>query len=442
MTELNFCLRCSQELPKGRDLTDPSQIDTIQSLAEEILSSDLDVATLKQITFAKSTEWPVQLLTAILTAESAAMLRACPVHHLTVIHAMYGEQDRIKPQAECKSGQDFVRMKVKQISWLYNKFAPESSWNYIAVDDGCPNKSGDLMEAVIEKEGYKNVRVVRLQAGIDAKTPPFDQLTSTKDSRKGGAILYGLHTAAEEKSNKPHVAAYFDADLSADLGLCGLLVHPILVDKKVVSVGQRYGCSGSFLALPHGADGHPVSLYNNTDCFRMIFRHFARGVLMPPLRPIYDTQCAFKAIDVRCLPDIVKSINTFGPGFDMELLMVVGKLFTHIPEPFALVPFLFIEDKDGSTMSATDEAANKNFFAMLKEMIKTHDRLFAHTALSDDDKKWVQFFRDMDQEGYTRIIVGITAKLGPTPVAALDTQFDLAEMQAMATGQSDTKQML
>merc|ERR1712232_513340 len=222
---------------------------------------------------------------------------------------------------------DFVRSKVKQLTWLLDNYAPKgTTWSYIACDDGCPQNSGKLMEEIIAKEGYKNVNVVYLQTGIDQKTKPFDQLKSTSDSRRGGAILYGLHSAAKQKidGGKKHIVAYFDADLSADLGLCGLLTDPILNGGHRVSVGQRYGVPGSFLVLPHGADGHPACLWNNTDCHKMIFRHFARSILMPPLAPIKDTQCAFKAVEADKIPEIVSRMSAFGPTFDMEFLIAAA----------------------------------------------------------------------------------------------------------------------
>jgi len=424
---------CSK-LPKGRDLTDPAQVKTMQDIADEIISEGVSVDELKQLLFAQSKEYPVMFLSAVLMADSALKLRACSPHHLTIIHAMYNEQDRMKAKAECADGQDFIRVKVAQMSWLYDKYAPAgSSWNYIAVDDGCPNDSGALFEAVVQKEGYKNVEVARLQTGIDEKIPPFNQMSSPKDSRKGGSVLYGLHCAKNVAvGGKRHIAAYFDADLSADLGLCGLLVHPILVEGKKVSVGQRYGCWGSFLALSTGADGHPVSLWNNTDCFRMMFRHFARGILMPALKGVYDTQCAFKAIEVDGLADIVKGINAFGSGFDMELLIVAARHYAKEAAPFGLVPFLFIEDKEGSTMTSNEEAANKSFFNMLKEMIKIHESCFANHPMGDNEKAWIQYFRDIELEGYCKMIGGFAKKLGPTPTAALDYKFDLQEAKGFA----------
>merc|ERR1719222_1565165 len=122
-------------------------------------------------------EYSCLLLSAILAAESAQKLKSCPPHHFTVLHAMYGEQERIKPFADGSDGQDFVNTKCMQMNWLYGKHAPEGcSWNYIAVDDGCPNNSGkqpnssgNLMEAVIKEKGLTNVEVQWLIDGIEAK---------------------------------------------------------------------------------------------------------------------------------------------------------------------------------------------------------------------------------------------------------------------------------
>jgi len=420
-----------------RDLADPDQPGQIRKMAEAIIASGVDPADLKKLTFKKSKEYSVLFLTAILAAESALKLKKCPKHHHTIIHAMYGEQDRMKAFEPGSDGQDFVRVKVESMNWLYGKYAAKgSTWNYVAVDDGCPNNppSGKLMEEVIKKEGYTNVEVVYLQTGIDEKTPPFDQLKTTKDSRKGGSILYGLHhvakTSEKVAGGNKHIASFYDADLSADLSLIGLLAHPILKEGKKCGVGQRYGCQGSFLALPEGANGHPQMIYKNTDCFRMMFRHFARGILMPSLKGIYDTQCAFKSIEVDKLGEIVSKINEFGPGFDMELLIVTGQTFEK--NPFKLVPFLFIEDKEGSTMSSTDEAASKSFHTMLKAMCKIHDRCFADATLTEEEKGWIQLFRDIDLQQYCKMIAANKEKLGPEPEKALDTTYDLAEAKKNA----------
>merc|ERR1739838_589838 len=105
----------------------------------------------------------------------------------------------------------------------------------------------------------------------------------------------------------------------------------------------------------------------------------------------------------------------------MELLIVAAKFYGG--DPFKLVPFLFVEDKAGSTMS---------FHNMLKAMVQIHERCFADAQISDADKAWIQFFRDVPLEGYRKMIVGIAAKHGPAPPDALDTVYVLEECQALA----------
>lgn len=430
-------------LPMRRDICNPDQPKQIQKLADDIVArverDEVTIEALKSAVYPKPNEYSVLFITAIQAAESALKLKQCPVHHHTIVHAMYNEGDRMKSKAELETGQDFVRVKVASMKWLYEKYAaPGSSWSYIAVDDGCPQDppSGKAMEVVIFNEGYDNVKVVYLQQGINEKIPPFDQLKSTKDSRKGGAILYGLHRAAQMESDKKHIVSYHDADLSTDLSLSGLLVHPILCKDKKLGLGQRYGCPGSFLALPEETNGHPTSMHKQRDQFRMMFRHFARGILMPPLKSVYDTQAAFKSIEADKLAEIVPKINEFGPAFDMQLLIVAGKLYGG--EPFERVPFIFVEDMENSTIcsgadpEAAAAASTKSYHGMLKAMIKIHETCFADTELSETDTAWVQFFRDVSLEGYQKMIAGLAEKLGPTPPDVLDTKFSLEECKALA----------
>lgn len=139
-----------------------------------------------------------------------------------------------------------MRNKVAQLQWIFEKHAPAgSSWNYIGVDDGCLDGSGKVMQRVVEQEGYKNVQAVFLQDAVDQKIKPFDKMESTEDSKKGGAVLYGLIKGAETRvpANLKHEVAYCDADLSADLGMLGLLGQPH-------PRAWRYDVCGATLWLP------------------------------------------------------------------------------------------------------------------------------------------------------------------------------------------------
>lgn len=423
-------------LSEGRDLSNSKEVFMLQELADKIVSSGVDVEQLKNIVYPKSTEYPSNFISAIALADSALKMKASgKPFHLTVVHAMFGEKARMSSRSsENPDGQDFVRMKVAQMNWLMDKYAPKgSTWSYIACDDGCPEFSGKLMEEVIKKEGYKNVSVVYLQDGIDNKTPPFNLLNNTKESRKGGACMYGLYAATKQAIpvGTRHLVSYFDADLSADLGLCGSLTYPILQGGHKVSVGQRYGVAGSFLVLEK-ADGHPRSLWKNTDCHKMVFRHFARSVLMPPLSKIKDTQCAFKAIEADKLPEIIPQMTAFGPTFDMQLLILSAQAYAKEKAPLEPVPFPFIEDKEGSTMTSTDDKALENFWKMLKEMVKIHDACYSNLTFTEEEKKWIQLFRDIPLDGYKAVIAAMQAKYGANPPDALDTKLCLGEVKGWA----------
>ena len=133
------------------------------------------------------------------SAESKLKMKTVGGFHLTCIFAMYGEQNRIQTKAGHKNGQDFIRMKVKQPDWLFEGEDASKSWEILAVDDGCPHDSKTLARKIISDEGYKNVSVLDLEDAVRDGVAFFAERglkAGCKESRKGGAILYGLHTAA------------------------------------------------------------------------------------------------------------------------------------------------------------------------------------------------------------------------------------------------------
>ena len=81
-------------------------------------------------------------------------------------------------------------------------------------------------------------QVLDLEDAVRAGMPFFAERGLTagcKESRKGGAILYGLHTAGtRERSlgDPPLLAMYTDSDLSSDMSLCGLLADGLRPSKS------------------------------------------------------------------------------------------------------------------------------------------------------------------------------------------------------------------
>jgi len=83
-----------------------------------------------------------------------------PIFNSFVV-AMYKEHNRIRTGAEHPAGEDFLRRKVSQLRWLFEGEI-EKKWELVFVDDGCPEKSGEIAEKIIQQEGYNNVRVLYL----------------------------------------------------------------------------------------------------------------------------------------------------------------------------------------------------------------------------------------------------------------------------------------
>ena len=145
------------------------------------------------------------------------------------------------------------------------------------------------------------MKVIELEDAVKQGLPYFAERglkSGCKESRKGGAILYGLYTAATREvkpGSPPLLAMYTDSDLSTDMSLCGVLAHGIL-SKGKMSMGARYGMPETFLVKPpeHGPVGHPQSHYEQPNMMKIVMRHYVRVRLLPMLQGIYDTQCAFK----------------------------------------------------------------------------------------------------------------------------------------------------
>merc|ERR1712048_677341 len=235
-----------------------------------------------------------------------------------------GEKNRIRTKEEHPNGQNFMVNKAKQLEWL---FAGEDgkTFDIVAVDDGCPDDSGELAKGVIDKYGLKNVTLMDVRDAFKRNDQFFldrglDE--AAKKSRKGGAILYGLREVANRASvpGKPNLVMYTDSDLSTDMSLCGLLSYGILVEGCSISAGARYGSAGTFLVKPpdFGASPHPQSHYEQPNTMKIVLRHYFRVRLLPMLDGIYDPQCAFKAFKREDLVEITKDVRSLQADFDME----------------------------------------------------------------------------------------------------------------------------
>ena len=192
-------------LVPARDLTDPDQNQAVLDLASALVEGGAAEGGAANRGDRAAGHGPAVLAEATAAARSRRRLSELtePVH-LTVVWAMYGETARMVPRSVHPHGEDFVRVKVRQLDWLTGGL-PGVTWSVIACDDGCPDRpsSAELMTEIAAaedypREGHRSVRVLRLADVIESEisiSPAFDRLTSTDQSRKGGSILAALAAA-------------------------------------------------------------------------------------------------------------------------------------------------------------------------------------------------------------------------------------------------------
>ena len=288
-------------------------------------------------------------------------------------------------------------------------------------------------------------RLTDLEDAVRERDPFFigrGLTAGCKESRKGGAILYGLKRAAQDavsasSAGVPRLVMYTDSDLSSDMSLCGLLASGILKGGASMSMGARYGTAETFLVKPpdHGASGHPQSHFEQPNMMKIVIRHYFRVRLLPMLKGIYDTQCAFKCFRAEDVLAIISDVRGLGADFDMELLLCALSFFRGRGVPpeklCSIAPTLFTEDFAESNFMATSsdpDKSYKTYATMTSGMADMHARYIA----SDSEeaaaaKPYVDFCKSLGWEKYKRMILRLEATNGPT---LIDHDFDLAEIVA------------
>jgi hypothetical protein len=402
-------------LVPARDLTDSDQNQAVLDGASALVEGHAAAEGIA------ASHGPAVAAEAVAVARSRRRLAELigPIH-LTVVWAMYGETGRMVPRAVHPHGEDFVRAKVRQLDWL-TRGLPGVTWSIIACDDGCPDRpsSADLMTDIAAAEGYpreghRSVRVLRLAEVIEGDvsiSPAFDRLTSTDQSRKGGSILAGLAAAidpARADGVGRRVVCYTDADLSANLAQLGSLAAPVVAGDKVVGVlGQRYGIEGAVLVRADGPVTEPHSTGDKPDKIIILFRHFVRALLIPPLAQVLDTQAGFKVFDGAALGPAIRQMTSFNETFDVELLTRLAQHYG--PQALAVEPIVFTEDFAATNFPSV--APGPRHLAMVHQVVELYDRLVAPIApVTGEAADLLTLIRALDLDDYVTLIEHLRAE--------------------------------
>ena len=322
----------SKKLPDKIDLTNTNQDNLFFEAATDLLDKYPDTFALQNLDRWITSD-PEKYKNAMLLVSKQALSKMYVKQidyplHVSLVLAMYNEHNRIRPKSnDNPNGEDFVRRKMKQMEWLL-KDSP-LNFNMILVDDGCPKQSGEKAQEIIEKEGYKNVKVLYLDDGIKRQSVVIKGLKSTSDSRKGGSIQFGMWQAVENYSegDKPHIVVFTDADMSTPVNEIGLLLGK-QDDKTMVTIASRYD-AGGICRGPWGKNGEVQGL-TEFDRRMVGLRGLVFSKLFPQTGKITDTQCGLKAFNAKLLRQILLKTKVRTFSFDIELLVLAASTDTAI----------------------------------------------------------------------------------------------------------------
>lgn len=402
------------QLPAHLDLTNPIHQQQIRRAADQLLFSDQDLQQLisLELEFGKNREqYPFAAHLAIKLAHSKRALQELkkPLH-ISVVFAIYKEHNRILSHIEHEHGENFLREKIKQLRWLCLDI-PDISWDMIVVDDGCPKASGSIAERILAQEAEaQSVRVMFLQEAINQKHPITHPISSTNDSRKGGAITLGLWEAVQQ-SKPNHIVMFTDADLSTDIGQSGLLVAGILNQGADAAIGSRREPLSIVIKGGHRNNRGKLFIY--------LWKR-----LLPSLANIIDTQCGFKAFRAEVAKKILTGLTEKKFAFDIELLIKVEQNRTNSIEK---IPIAWFDSEAASTT-----ADLQPYLPMLKSIAGFYR---TYLPLQNQAEGFAKFIEDLNEETWNRLLDNIPLEIAKRePVEFINYDGVSVMMLAKAAG--------
>jgi hypothetical protein len=390
------------EAPVGLDLTSEDQLRAVYDATHRFLETGVNLAALSELE-AELVEdrHPVPLLThlAVKLARSKHLVDSIDQPtHLSMVFAMYKEHRRIRPRSRQNPvGEDFLRRKAHQLDWLFRD-NPRTSWQLLAVDDGCPEGSGRIAQEIIDEMGAADrIRVLSLDDAIRQGEPVTQPLRETAESQKGGSILLGMWEAA--RSRRPgHVVAFTDADLSTHLGQCGLLLDPIVHGDARVAIGSRR--ESTSVVVKQGRRNTRGRL------FIYLWKQ-----LLPALQSIIDTQCGFKFFQAEFVEDLVHASLEKRFAFDLELLL---RAELASPGCISKVAIAWIDSEAASTTTDLEP-----YLPMLRTTVALYRHYLDGHPRSEE---FARLIESLDDEGWNRLIDAMPSTIAETDPA--DFHFD------------------
>lgn len=371
--------------PKSISLIEHSKLLT--ATAESLLAQHntlAEINNIKRELIKKNDESLIFILLALKIAKSKIFInRIKRPLSISVVFAVYKEHNRIRKISEHPHGEDFLNIKMEQLKWLFadNK---NIDWQLIVVDDGCPENSGKIAQSIIDKNNFADkAQVLYLKDAIKQKLPPVQGLKSVDDSKKGGAIAYGMWHSVQQNSSKRHIVIYTDADLSTHLGQIGLLANPILNQGKLAVTGSRRSWNSIVIKKENRNKRGKLFIY--------LWKR-----LLPCLHNIVDTQCGFKGFRANIISDLTKDLIERQFAFDIELLLKTNLIKHNGVDKTGIA---WIDSEEEST---TKEL--QSYLPMLKAIVKMYKKYCIKNPNSDE---FAAFVESLTDEEFNNILANV-----------------------------------
>ncbi len=377
--------------PEELDLRNEEHADLINNTVDSIINQGYGIARIEAMEeelLTKGDYASVILPLSLKIAKSKIIAsKVAKPLFISIIFAIYKEHNRIRKNDEHPHGEDFLVRKVSQIEWLFGDNS-NINWELVVVDDGCPENSGKIAQAIVDKYNLNDrVRVVYLKDAIAHKYPPARSLQSTGDSQKGGSIIYGMWDVVREKKGEHHTVVYTDADLSTHLGQLMLLVEPLLYGDKLCAIGSRR--ESKSVVIKKGARN------NRGKLFIYLWKR-----LIPNLGNIIDTQCGFKAFRAEIIPEIIDDLIEKRFAFDIELLVKTELLRE---QSIVKIPIAWIDSDEASTTTDLQP-----YLPMLKAIVKMSRKYFPYETGAEE---FAGFIDSLDVDKFNKILDNIPQEI-------------------------------
>lgn len=388
--------------PKNIDLTEIGNALWVKEASNQLMtlldSKDLALK-MEETLFNQDSNYPTLFLLALKNVISKHLVKDIKTSYkVSIVFAVYKEHHRMLEKSQHSHGEDFITRKLKQLDWLFEE-SKQVDWELIIVDDGCPEKSGQIAEEIIAQKKLKNVKVLYLQDAIEQGLAVSSPMQKTSESQKGGSIAYGMWSAAQESYDGEHIIIFTDADLSTHLGQTGLLIHPIIQEKKRAAIGSRR--EKESVVIKQGGRN------NRGKLFIYLWKR-----LLPQLNYIVDTQCGFKAFHKNTVDSIIEGLIEKKFAFDIELLLQTELLEAHSIQKVGIA---WIDSEAASTTTDIQP-----YLPMLKAITLMQEKYTTADAIG---KSFTQYIQSLSEDDFQELLQHIPEEIASGEPADFD-RFD------------------